>query len=385
MNSSPLRLLLLATSGMGAGLACNSSTSGPTYNPSANDTNESNWESGDTQNDVDESENETPNDDGDDSETDASTNDEQTGAYTGDLEIILYTQFGEDTCSGSMDLDIDDAMGLNGSGRCSFSILGSQVPLFEGELSTSGSTTGTVDLEAFGTDFQLEWTGNWSETEISCDYSGSSSLDSIGDIDYEIRFELQADIENDTDVPGGSDYVDFAVNGTQTASIDQGTFTSSDGCEMDYEMYTPNGASSDTLVVIQHGFARSKDQFSEWSSHLASWGIPSLLMNLCHSSAWDVNLDQNGEDVVELVESLHDGPAIYMGHSNGAISSLVSAALDDQAVAVLGLDAVERLVATTPMMRPASIFPCTESLEKVVPVIPGTAVHPPSKPAPTEN
>jgi pimeloyl-ACP methyl ester carboxylesterase len=278
-----------------------------------------------------------------DTASDEDTSDPDPGAYSGDLEIILYTQFGEDNCNGSADLDVDDVMGLTGSGRCSFTILGSQVPLFAGELSESGAVNGTVDLEAFGTEFTLDWTGSWSESEVLCDYSSSASLDSIGDIDYEIRLNLTAEIEDESTVPSGTDYVDFRLRGTQTTSMDIGTFTSSDGCEMDYEMVEPTGASADTLVVIQHGFARSADQFSDWSGHLASWGLPSLTMSLCHSSALDVNLDQNGADVVELVAHLHDGPVIYMGHSNGAVSSLVSASLDDDAVAVLGLDAVERL------------------------------------------
>ena len=71
--------------------------------------------------------------------------------------------------------------------------------------------------------------------------------------------------------------------------------------------------------------------------------LPTLVMDLCHSSAFDVNLDQNGVDTVELVESLWKGSVIYMGHSNGAVSSIVSASLDADAVAVLGLDPVERV------------------------------------------
>tara|TARA_Y100001978_G_scaffold37562_1_gene33540 strand:- start:103 stop:810 length:708 start_codon:yes stop_codon:yes gene_type:complete len=112
---------------------------------------------------------------------------------------------------------------------------------------------------------------------------------------------------------------------------------------MNYDVYAPEEEITDTLTVIQHGFARSRNEFVDFAIHLASWGMPAVVMDLCHAWALDVDLNQNGADVVDLVNNIWDGPVIYMGHSNGAISSLVSASLDDKAVAVLGLDPVERV------------------------------------------
>ena len=81
---------------------------------------------------------------------------------------------------------------------------------------------------------------------------------------------------------------------------------------------------------------------STWHPIWRAGGCP-LSSDLCHAWALDVDINQNGADVVDLVNNIWDGPVVYMGHSNGAISSLVSASLDDKAVAVLGLDPVERI------------------------------------------
>ena len=217
------------------------------------------------------------------------------GAFQGDLEIIINTQFGEDSCNGTAEMDIDSDQNLTGDGTCNFGILGSQVPLFIGTVSDDGSVSGTVDLEAFGSPFTLDWTGTWNETQIECDFSASAELDSIGAIDYEIRFLIEAEEEIAVDT-GDITYIDYGETGTQSTTTETGSFATSDGCTLDYTLFAPTGDSAETLVVIQHGFARSADNFADWGTHLASWGIPSVVMSLNHSSAFDVNIDQNGAD-----------------------------------------------------------------------------------------
>ena len=266
------------------------------------------------------------------------------GAYSGDLVITMYTDYGDDTCTGTAGMDIEDGTSLTGSGSCSFSLLGSQAPSFVGDLTEDGQATGWVDLEVFGAGFSLDWSGTWSESEIVSDYSATTNIDSIGSVDYIVSFELIAEEPDDPDetdpTEGLTDYTSFGS--FAYGSVD-GTHTTTDGCSSDYTLFTPSGEGEDVLVVIQHGFTRSAENFMSWGEHLASWNIPTLVLSLCHSSAWDINIDQNGEDAYEVARSITSGPVLYIGHSNGAISSLVSASLDDNPVAVLGLDPVERI------------------------------------------
>ena len=297
--------------------------------------------SADTTDDDDSVEDTSPADTGDANSDDTTATLE--GAYSGDLVITMDTQWGEDTCTGTAALAIDGGSTLSGDGNCSFSILGSQVPDFAGEVTEDGVATGAVDLEVFGTAFSLEWTGTWNESEIVVDYDGATTLSSIGDVTYSIDFTLVVEEQEETDGGVSYDGDDYSETGTIAYSRSEGSFTTTDGCESDYTLFSPTGASADAMVVIQHGFARSLDNFTGWAEHLASWNIPSLVVNLCHSSAWDINIDQNGEDAYEVARSLTDAPLLFIGHSNGALSSLVAASLDDDPIAVLGLDPVERI------------------------------------------
>ncbi|MAY81798.1 MAG: hypothetical protein CL930_13595 [Deltaproteobacteria bacterium] len=223
--------------------------------------------------------------------------------------------------------------------------MGSQRPVLSGAVAEDGEVNGSVDLSAFGSAFSLAWSGVRDENTLTANYAGSDSLTGVGDITYEviINLELEAPVEDAGDGSSPDDLVDYSETGGIYSVRSSGTYRTIDGCSLDYDMYTPDEAVTDTLVVVQHGFARSKAEFTDLASHLASWGMPTLIMDLCHSWALDVDINQNAADVVDLVENMWDGPVVYMGHSNGAISSLVAASMDDQALAVLGLDPVERL------------------------------------------
>ncbi len=284
----------------------------------------------------------------DETETEDPADASTSGGYTGDMTITITTSFGPDTCAGSAAIEISEDGTLNGSGTCSFGILGAQSPVLAGTVAEDGTVTGTVDLVAFSSPFTLAWDGVKDENTLVSEYSGSDSLAGVGDITYDVDINLEVEVIEEgagagADAGGSLDeYIDFSASGDELVIMTAGTYTSTDGCELPYELYTTDAAVTDTLTVIQHGFARSKNEFTDMASHFASWGMPALTMDLCHSWAFDVDINQNGADVVELVAELWEGPVVYLGHSNGAISSLVAASMDDQAVAVLGLDPVER-------------------------------------------
>ena len=266
------------------------------------------------------------------------------GAYAGDMTIIINTTFGPDTCAGSASVNITEDGTMNGTGTCSFGILGAQSPSLSGTVAEDGSVTATVDLSAFGTSFTLDWTGFRDDSTLVASYNGTDSLVGVGSITYEVVVNFEVDTaESAGDASSLGEFIDFGDAGEFRVFQTGGTYTSTDGCSMDYDVYAPEEEITDTLTVIQHGFARSRSEFVDFAIHLASWGMPAVVMDLCHAWALDVDLNQNGADVVDLVNNLWEGPVIYMGHSNGAISSLVSASLDDKAVAVLGLDPVERI------------------------------------------
>lgn len=308
----------------------------------------------DPQDDGDSSETEPPAEeddpsaeDDDDDEAPEPVTDPMVGEYSGGLTIIINTSFGPDTCSGTASVYVNEDRSLVGTGSCSFGILGAQTPALSGTVAADGTVTATVDLTAFGSGFSLVWDGYQDESELTAGYNGSDTLTGVGSITYDVIIELESEIGSDSS--GGEsevsidDFVDYSERGDDGVSVSSATYRSTDGCDLDYDLYTPDEALTDTLTVIQHGFARSKTEFAELGSHLASRGMPAVTMDLCHSWALDVDINQNAADVVDLVEYLWDGPVVYMGHSNGAMSSLVSASMDDQAVAVLGLDPVERV------------------------------------------
>ena len=288
-------------------------------------------------------EDEEEEDEDEDEDEDDAPIDSVSGVYSGELTVIITTSFGPDTCAGTASIDIDDAGTLNGTGSCSFAILGTQRPSIGGDVSEDGAVTGSIELSAFGSAFSLAWNGERDENTLTANYAGSDSLVGVGDITYEviINLEVEAPVEDGETSP--DELVDYSEYGDIYSVRSSATYTSVDGCALEYDLYTPDEPATDTLVVIQHGFARSKTEFADMASHLASWGMPALIMDLCHSWAFDVDINQNAADVVDLVDNLWDGPVVYMGHSNGAISSLVAASIDDQTIAVLGLDPVERL------------------------------------------
>ena len=289
----------------------------------------------------------TDTDEPEDTDTDepADTDTEDTGEttelqgdYSGNLYLDITTKYGPDSCQGNIALTLDEqaAVSVTGSGTCKFGILGNQLPVITGELDpSSGTVSGILEMEAFGTPFSLDWDGVYDASSITVSTAGPSTISSIGDIEYSVEFE--AVLENK---PAGN-ITDYTKSGTFSGSVNSGTFDTTGGCTLKYKTYIPNQPQTSGSVVMMHGFLRNLDRYSAWADHLSSWGIPTVTVTMCHSSVIDVNPDENAADVQELMDSLGMSNTLYVGHSNGAISAIQAAYEDTNSLGAFGLDPVE--------------------------------------------
>ena len=140
------------------------------------------------------------------------------------------------------------------------------------------------------------------------------------------------------------DVPDLAAAGPAEVYASSGTHTTSDGCALSYERFTPYDPTTDGEVFILHGFMRSLSEFSEIAEHLASWGMTTTTVTMCHSSFIDIQPVQNAADVVELAAHLGAPSVVWMGHSNGGVSAVMAGAMEPGiSAAVLGWDPVEAL------------------------------------------
>jgi hypothetical protein len=118
-------------------------------------------------------------------------------------------------------------------------------------------------------------------------------------------------------------------------------FTSTTGCEVAYTYYRPMVVSNDVLVVLGHGFMRSKNKMAYLAQHLASWGLSVVNLEFCNSKLLAGNHDLNGADMVAVSQKLHQGKVIYVGFSAGGLAAMVAANLDKSTQALFGLDMVD--------------------------------------------
>ena len=118
-------------------------------------------------------------------------------------------------------------------------------------------------------------------------------------------------------------------------------FTSTTGCEVAYTYYRPMVVSNDVLVLLGHGFMRSKNKMAYLAQHLASWGLSVVNFEFCNSKLWAGNHDLNGADMVAVSQKLHQGKVIYVGFSAGGLAAMVAANLDKNTQALFGLDMVD--------------------------------------------
>jgi dienelactone hydrolase len=116
----------------------------------------------------------------------------------------------------------------------------------------------------------------------------------------------------------------------------------------DVDVYWPDAARPAPMVVIAHGFSRSRHNMSGWGQHLASAGFVAVVPDLPALS----DHARNGRFLSDLRAHFATGsswkmridPArvALMGFSAGGLSSLLSAAESPGVALWIGLDPVDR-------------------------------------------
>jgi len=116
----------------------------------------------------------------------------------------------------------------------------------------------------------------------------------------------------------------------------------------DMDVYWPRGAAQAPMVIVAHGFSRSRHNMSGWGRHLATEGFVAVVPDLPTRS----DHARNGQFISELRAYLlgneawkkHIDPARVglLGFSAGGLSSLLSAAYSPGLAIWVGLDPVDR-------------------------------------------
>ena len=120
--------------------------------------------------------------------------------------------------------------------------------------------------------------------------------------------------------------------------------TVSDSLEMDYTFYNPINHESEVAVLLVHGFSRDQSVMTGFGEHFASWGLPTITMNLLHSSIVDNDPILDALDINILADQVGQGlPIVYVGHSSGGMRSVLAASQNSNVIGVLGLDLVDAL------------------------------------------
>jgi len=136
--------------------------------------------------------------------------------------------------------------------------------------------------------------------------------------------------------------VDYSIDGSYSVSSSTGSASiASCANGMEYSVFTPSGVSNPPVMILGHGFARSGSNMHGLAEQYASWGVEVIVPNLCHSSFWDADHEQNGMDMVELAQQYGAMNVIYAGQSAGGLAALVAASQDSNALGVVGLDATD--------------------------------------------
>jgi len=134
---------------------------------------------------------------------------------------------------------------------------------------------------------------------------------------------------------------DYRNQGTVAYDSIEEKLRSVTGCEVVYTYFRPEKLSVNVLVVIGHGFMRSKKRMADLARHLAGWGLPVASTEFCNSKLWAGNHDLNGADMVAVARKLNAGRIIYTGFSAGGLAALAAAGSDNKAIALFGLDMVD--------------------------------------------
>jgi dienelactone hydrolase len=113
-----------------------------------------------------------------------------------------------------------------------------------------------------------------------------------------------------------------------------------------FDLYRPSGAGPHPLVVVAHGFWRSRANMAGWGRHLAAHGFVAAVPDL---RAW-ADHERNGRAVRELIDTLLSAPPMpidaariaVVGFSAGGLATLLAAAEDPRIRLWVGLDPVDR-------------------------------------------
>jgi pimeloyl-ACP methyl ester carboxylesterase len=136
----------------------------------------------------------------------------------------------------------------------------------------------------------------------------------------------------------------LARRGPVASEVHVGTYRSSFGCTVRYEVHQPVGWTRGVTVLVAHGFLRDASTMRGWARHLASHGLRTVAVSFCNSTPFAGRHDRNALDlrgVADAVRAPQGGRVAYVGFSAGGLAALLAAADDDGAVAYLGLDAVD--------------------------------------------
>jgi hypothetical protein len=144
-----------------------------------------------------------------------------------------------------------------------------------------------------------------------------------------------SDGERDASVPG--------VDGTSSmaVSVRVGAVPSATGCGLEYRIYRPAAPVPDGLVILAHGFLRSKERMDGLARALADSGMTAATLDFCNSRPWAGRHFQNGLDMVEVTDAIGATRVVYAGFSAGGLAALVAGRRDPRSLGVLALDLVD--------------------------------------------
>ena len=148
---------------------------------------------------------------------------------------------------------------------------------------------------------------------------------------------------DEKELPGAVSIVgpDYRSQGNVAFENIEEMLVSSSGCEVTYTYFKPGELSNDIVVILGHGFMRSKQRMARLARHLASWGLPVVNLEFCNSKFWAGNHGLNAADMVAVAKKMDIGKVIYVGFSAGGLAAFLATNLDNKTLAFLGLDMVD--------------------------------------------
>ncbi|MFW6212171.1 MAG: alpha/beta fold hydrolase, partial [Spirochaetota bacterium] len=137
----------------------------------------------------------------------------------------------------------------------------------------------------------------------------------------------------------------FAEKGNTPFGTIEGIVESETGCEVSYTHFFPGNQATpdDPLLVLAHGFLRTKENMRGWAELFASHGVRTVAVTFCNSTLFSGNHEQNARDLRLVADELAGTttPVLYAGYSAGGLSALLAAAADERTFGYLGIDPVD--------------------------------------------